>query len=139
MTIRSRMEQSLCVSYRAQLTHYREALELAEGLVGRGRAGEDISTSVARLTTLLDQVARHERELSTSRAKEIQDTVSTSPELTELLTELTPLVERLTQYLAVVEEQVTARHQELVLQLDTLIRGQEMRKAYGPSPTRHPS
>jgi len=124
-------ESALCAAYRDQGERYREAADLAESVAALLRAGEDHAGRLDRVTALLDEVAAIEERVRPLKAQWAATGGRPGPELRAVLAEVTRLIERLAQSLAEAEREAAARHAALAPQVDALIRGRAMRRAYG--------
>jgi hypothetical protein len=81
--------------------------------------------------TLLDEVAAAETRLAPLRDLWRRGGTRPGPELCRVLAAVAERIERLARSLAGAEQEATRRQQGLAPQLDALIRGREMRRAYG--------
>lgn len=124
-------EAALCSAYRDQADRYRQAVALAECLPELIRAGDEYSERLGRVTALLAEVATIEE--GARAAKEAWARAGGKPgaELRAVLTEVTHLIERLARSLAAAEQEAAARQARLAPEIDALIRGRAMRRAYG--------
>jgi hypothetical protein len=124
-------EAALCSAYRDQAGHYRQAVALAESLPALIHTGDDHSECLGRVMALLAEVATIEE--GTRAAKEQWARAGGRPgaELRAVLIEVTHLIERLARSLAEAEREAAERHGRLAPEIDTLIRGRAMRRAYG--------
>jgi hypothetical protein len=124
-------EAALCSAYRAQAECYRRAIALAESLPARIRAGDDPSERLGQVLALLADVAAIEERGRAARQEWVGAGGRPGTELRAVLTEATHLIGRLASGLAEAEREAAARHARLAPELDALIRGRAMRRAYG--------
>jgi hypothetical protein len=124
-------EAALCQAFREQADRYRSALALADDLPAALRRGDDVSGRLAEVMALLDEVAAGEARLAPARGLWQRSGSAPGPELRALIADVTDLVDRLARTLGEAEQEVARRRQSLAPQLDALIRGRQMRRAYG--------
>jgi hypothetical protein len=125
------MTVALCSAYRDQAERYRQAVALAETLPVLLRAGDDHSACLGRVLAWIAEIAGAEERIRPMKEQWARGGSNLSPELRLVLTELTHLIERLARSLAAAEQEATARQARLTPQVDALIRGRSMRRAYG--------
>jgi hypothetical protein len=124
-------EAVLCATYREQAACYRRAVALAESLPALIRSGDDHAAPVSRILALLADVVASEERGRAVKEQWVRAGIPPGAELRATLTELTHLIEQLACSLARAEQEATACRQCLGPEIDTLIRGRAMRRAYG--------
>jgi hypothetical protein len=130
-------EATLCAAYRDQAERYRQAVALAAPLAALIRAGEEHAERLGRVTALLAEVAAVEERGRPGRAEWVRAGGRPGAELRVVLTEVTHLIGALGRALAAAEWEATACHARLAAEIDALIRGRAMRRAYTSfTPTR---
>ena len=127
----SAAEASLCSTYRAQAECYRQAAALAESLAARIRAGADHAEPLGRVMALLAEVAALADRGGAAADEWARGGGRPGAELRAVLGEVLGLIERLARSLAEAEQAAAARHAGLAPEIDALIRGRAMRRAYG--------
>jgi ABC-type transporter Mla subunit MlaD len=125
------LEATLCQAFREQATLYDRALSLADSLTASLRRGEDVTDSLGQVVALLGQVSDLEARLAPSWKLWEKRARQPCPELTAVLAEVQGLAQRLSHWVAEAEGEAKAQQQQIVPQLDALIRLREMRRAYG--------
>jgi hypothetical protein len=126
-------EAVLCAAYRDQAEHYRHAAALAEALPALLRAGADHSEPLAQVMARLAEVATIEERCRPVKEQWVGAGGTPGAELRGVLTEVTYLIGRLASGLAEAEREAAARQERLAPQVDALIRGRAMRRAYQPT------
>jgi hypothetical protein len=120
----------LCSAYRDQAERYRAAIALAESLPALIRTGDEPSERLGRITALLAEVAAIEERVRPVRDRWSAAGGRPGADLRVVLAEVTHLIERLAFCLGEAEREASARHNLLAPQLDAIIRGRAMRRAY---------
>jgi hypothetical protein len=129
-TVSPTPETVLCSAYHDQAERYRAAIALAESLPALVRATDESAEPLARITALLAEVAAIEERVRPVRDRWIAAGGRPGAELQDILSEATHLIERLALRLSEAEREASARHGLLAPQVDALIRGRAMRRAY---------
>jgi hypothetical protein len=124
-------EASLCSAYRAQAHCYRQAVALAEALPAQVRAGDDPAASLGRVMALLAEVAAVEGRGRPAQDEWVRAGGRPGAELRGVLGEVLGLIEQLARALAEAEQEAAARHARLAPEIDALVRGRALRRAYG--------
>ena len=125
------LEATLCQAFREQATLYDRALSLADSLTPSLRRGEDVTDTLGQVVALLEQVSVLETRLALSWKLWEKKGRQPGPELTAVLAEVRGLAERLSHWVAEAEGEAKAQQQQIVPQLDALIRLRKMQRAYG--------
>jgi len=125
-------EAALCAAYRDQAECYRQAVALVESLPGLLRAGgEAHAEPLSRVMVLLAEVAAIEARVRAVKDQWVSAGSRPGSELRAVLADVMQLIERLARSLAAAEEEAAAQKARLAPQVDTMIRGRAMRRAYG--------
>jgi hypothetical protein len=124
-------ESVLCSAYRDQAERYRAAAALAEALPALLRAGGEHSERLAVVMALLAEVAAIEERVRPLKERWAGAGGKPGAELRAVLTEVMHQIEGLARGLAEAEREAAARHALLAPQVDALICGRAMRRAYG--------
>jgi hypothetical protein len=123
-------EALLCQAYREEADHYTQALALAEDL---SRALHEELGADAQLHTLavhLDQVAVIEARIATTKQAWQKKGQKPGTELKKVLEQVAEQLERLARCLHGAEQEALRQKIALAPRLDSVIRGQQMRRAY---------
>jgi hypothetical protein len=127
----SSLEADLCQAYREQAEHYARALEAAELLAPALARGDNSEPLVAQLAESLAHVSAIESRIAPAKQHFHELAEKPSPELQTLLSHLAGLIQKLRDTLAKSEHEARRQQANLAPELDTLIRRQHMRRAYG--------
>jgi septal ring factor EnvC (AmiA/AmiB activator) len=128
-------EAELCTAYREQADLYRQATQLAGPLAGLVGTGQDYAERVAELMSMLEKAAQLAEQVRPVKEQWIRANGKPGTELQVVLTDVAQQIDQLTRTIAGAGEQAASRHAALAPQLDAMIRGCAMRRAYG-SPDR---
>lgn len=109
---------------------YTQALRAAEELPAAIREGRDAEPYLRELVRQLDEVIGVEQRIAGPKRQWLQ--AGDAPaELEELRTRLAGLIRAVQAQVSWAEREATLRKHQLAPQLDALIRGQQMQRAYG--------
>ena len=124
------LEATLCQAYREQAVLYDRVLSLADSLTASLHRGEDVTGSLSQVMALLGEAAAVEARMGPSRKLWEDKHAPAGPELTAVVAEVRAQVERLAQWVAEAEGEAKAQQEQLVPQIDALLRIQERQRAY---------
>jgi hypothetical protein len=122
---------TLSAAWTEEVDRYTQALEAAEALPAALREGRDGEPHLQELVRQLNEVARIEQQIAGPKHQWRQAGASAPPELEALRNRLVDVIRALQVHIAWAEKEASLRKRELVPQLDALIRGQQMQRAYG--------
>jgi hypothetical protein len=123
-------ETALCSAYQEQADCYGRAAELAESLAAWIRDGEEYLPHLDRVLALLREAADIEERIRPLMEHWVRGGGRPGEQLRSILIETAHRIERLARSLAEAEQAAAGRHAQLVPQMDTMIRGRAMRRAY---------
>jgi hypothetical protein len=129
-------EQVLCAAYERQAADYAAALRLADDLLADRQQDGNPGTGMARLHALVENIARTNAALAGPRQEWLQSGRKPGPLLDAALQTVARLIRDLGDRVRDLEQRVTARQNQLVPELDRLLRGRQMQQAYATATQR---
>jgi uncharacterized membrane protein YccC len=117
--------------YQKELQHYVQALAAAREVSLALAQGRNTEACLERLSAPLDEVARLEREIVTAKQICQQSGRQAGPELREVLNRLTGVIEELVPLVGSLEREAETQKSRLAPELDSVVRAQQMQRAYG--------
>jgi hypothetical protein len=131
----SSAEGTLCAAYKEETGHYTQALQMADALATALQQGQGFEDKVRQIVVQLDEIARLEALIAEPKRHWQQSGRKPAGEFKNVLAQVTQLIERLADKIRAAEQMASLRQQCLVPELDSLIRGKQMRSAYGAAIT----
>ena len=124
-------EHLLCAAYREEAILYDRALTIATDVLTALRRGDHAEESLRQLLAIFDQVSNIEARLAPVKARCAHNDAKPGPALEHAITEVRHLAERVQACIQEAERFARERKSELEPQLDAVIRGSQMQRAYG--------
>jgi len=124
-------EPLLCDAYREEAELYRQALAAGSDVLAALQRGERAEEPLRRLLRLLDRAGAIEARVAPIRAQCQNAGWKPGPPLDGMIGEVRHLIERLQACIQEAERVAHQRKSELEPQLDAVIRGSQMQRAYG--------
>lgn len=112
---------------------YAQALRAAEELPAALRDGRDFEPYLQELVQQLDEITRIEQRIAGAKQQWLQAGDPSPPELEALRARLVELIRAVQARVSWAEQEATLRKHQLMPQLDALIRGRQMQRAYDRS------
>lgn len=128
----------LFTAYQQEAECYAQALRLADDLPAALQQGEDSAEKMRQVLACFNEVRAIEDRIAETKQHWIDDGQRPDDEFKAVLDRITDLLERLSARLQEAEQQAAARKISLIPELDSLIRTQQMQRAYnrGKTPPR---
>ena len=127
---------TLSVALTEEAERYTQALRAAEELPPALREGRDTEPYLQEMVRQLSEVVQIEERIAGAKQQWLDFGAQSPRELEALRARLVELIRALLARVAWADKEATLRQHQLVPQLDALIRGQQMQRAYGASSTR---
>jgi hypothetical protein len=124
-------ESLLSEAYREEAELYRQALTAGSEVLAALQRGDNMENRLQQLLSFLDQVGAIEARVTLVKAQWQEAACKPGPQLKEIMTQVGQLVERLQACIQQAESLARARKSQLEPELDALIRGSQMQRAYG--------
>jgi hypothetical protein len=121
----------LCAAYREEADLYREALAAVEGLPAALQGGGNTQARLQKMLGLLQQIGTIEKRLVPVKARCRGKAWKRSAELVEVIAQIEKMIGRLMTGIQEAQQIARRRKSELEPELDALIRGSQMQRAYG--------
>jgi hypothetical protein len=136
----SSTEEALCAAYQRQAACYVQAIDVAENLLAAWKPGIDPAAALEQIKAIMEQVATINTSIATPRQQWQQKGGQATPALSAAFKSITGLIERLAQRIRELELLASACQSQLVPELDNLLRGRQMQRAYAAAVPRkrHP-
>ncbi len=126
----SELESVLCDCYKAEATHYKQALDLIERLPSAFERAQGTEGALQELRAILDTIAAIDAEAEETKVRWIKLNQLPGPLLREQLDLLQKLLERMVQKIHIAEQLAQQSRDRLIPQLDSVSRGHRMQNAY---------
>lgn len=127
------IEPLLVQAYRDEAALYTQALPVAEALGAAEPQAEALESPLAHLQMLLSEVAVIEARIALAKQTWLKAERQPGPELAGAINRVAELIQRLLAPIQRAEREATAQKQRLAPELDALVRGRQMLRAYGMS------
>jgi len=125
------LETRLVTAYRNEAACYSEALQAARDLDAALRQGQNQNVPLERMLALFDRIAVIEADMSECKRLWQQSSRRPGPELQAVLFQVEDLIQAMRGCVVAAEQQARAVSDRLAPQLDQLVRGRQMQRAYG--------
>jgi hypothetical protein len=124
------LEAILSRAYAEEADLYKRALAVAESLSTALERGQEHTAPLHDLLGLLDDIKRIESRIAASKGQWQSSGQKPGPALQAALGRLSELIERLAEHIQRAERTAAERLIQLTPELDAVVRGQQMRRAY---------
>jgi hypothetical protein len=124
------LQDTLCSAYGEEAALYAKALDLAEQLALGLRNGDKIDVLLQRLVGVLAEVNAVESQLAGTKLRWQESGQQPDNELRAVLSRLEGLIRSVQEHVQEAEQEARKRQARLTPELDNLIRGRLMRRAY---------
>lgn len=124
------IQQELCEAYQRQAAIYTEALEVADHLETTWQQGGDGAGALEQIQALMEPIVQSAAAIAEPRRAWLQSGRTADPPLAAALAQVTGLIQRLQTRIAALEAQATVQIKQLAPELDQLLRGRQMQRAY---------
>jgi hypothetical protein len=125
------IEQVLGAAYERQAASYAEALHRAEALLAAWQRGDEAKDALPQIHALVEQIAQSSAAIAAPRQQWLQSGQQPGTALRTALETVTAQIECLRQRIRELELWASAQKNRLAPELDLLVRGRQMRQAYG--------
>jgi hypothetical protein len=135
-----RSATTLQEAFQEETEHYERALCIALTLPTAVQRGQDIETQLQEIMAHLTDVVRIEENIADSKRRWLQSLTTQTPpppsspgnqELEAYRTRLVRLIQELREQFGKTEQEASLRQSHLLPALESLLRGQQMQRAYG--------
>ncbi len=123
--------EPLGTAFAEEAERYTQALRAAEELPAAIREGRDTAPYLQELVRQLHEVARVEQQIAGPKQQWLQSGGQSHPELETWRVRLEGFIRALLEQVRWAEREAALRQHQLAPELDALIRGQQMQRAYG--------
>jgi hypothetical protein len=127
------IENSLCAAYQQQTAVYARALNIVEDLRATWRPDTDPNDALRAVADLMEQVAGLNAANDDLRQRWQQSARQPGTALADALLNMRTAIERLSSRIGDLEGLAKASKDQLVPELDRLLRGRQMQQAYAPA------
>ncbi len=114
-----------------EVERYERALQIAEGLPDVVEQGQDAQPHLRSILTDLSAIVQIEHRIAEPKQRWLQSAEEPNPELEAYRIRLITLIGQLQERLGRAEREASLRQSQLLPKLDSLLRAQRMRQAYG--------
>jgi hypothetical protein len=122
---------TLCTALQAETEQYERALTIAEGLPAAVQQGQDTEPQLEAILTHLRDIARIEQRIADPKQRWLESKAQPHPDLEPYRIRLMGLIQQLQERLRRAEQEATLRQSRLLPELESLLQGQRMQRAYG--------
>jgi soluble cytochrome b562 len=122
---------TLCAAFQEETEHYERALHIARALPAAVQRGQDTESQLQEIMVHLTDIARIEQTIAEAKHHWLQSKEEVSPELEAYRTRLITLIQQLQEQFDRAEQEATLQQSRLLPELESLLRGQQMQRAYG--------
>lgn len=122
---------TLCTALQEETERYERALRIAEELPAAVQQGRDTEPQLREILTYLTDITSIERRIADAKQRWLLLNGEVSPELESYRLRLMTLIQQLQERLGSAEREASQRQSRLLPQLEALLRGQRMQRAYG--------
>jgi|SRR5579862_2286594 len=126
-------EEALRESYEQQAVSYAHALALAESLLANWKPGNDVTATLQRIAELMTDVAARNADMQSLQQHMVKNSARPRPRLDAVLQSTAELIARLADRICQLEKLATNCKNQLAPELDAMLRGRQMRRAYAVS------
>jgi hypothetical protein len=130
------IENRLRESYEQQAASYAQALIVAESLLANWQPGQNVPETLGQINSIMDQIAVRNRAIEGLRQQWLDNRQKPGPLLDAALKKMTQFIERLAGRIRELEKLASACKDQLAPQLDDMMRGRQMQRAYATAAAR---
>jgi hypothetical protein len=125
-----KIEHLLFEAYQGQVVDYTQALLLAENLLAAWKPGVDPTGTLQQIQTIMDKVAASNAAILKARRQWQESGKTPGAALAEALQLVAQKMQRLADRIRQLQDLALAQKNKIVPELESLLRGRQMQRAY---------